>query len=60
MKKHSLKTYRCKRCGNVSSIDTNHTDDVYSIGHFNTCNSCPPWAKYPEFGSVTVWEYVSK
>ena len=52
------RAYRCTRCGALSVQVTNHTGKTYSCGHFNTCPSCPPWAKYPEHGGGTVWEYA--
>ena len=53
------KLYRCKRCGCLSKQVTNHFGPTWSWGHFNCCPSCPPWAKYSEFGGSTVWEYVA-
>jgi hypothetical protein len=26
------------------------------FGRFNTCQNCPPYKKYTEFGGQTVWE----
>lgn len=52
------KEYRCKRCGHVQRITTNHYGECYSLGHYNCCPSCPPWAKYPEFGGATTWECI--
>lgn len=49
------KVYRCKRCGHEQQIETNHFGECYSVRHYNVCPACPPWAKYPEFGSVTTW-----
>lgn len=54
------KRYRCKRCGYIGKQTTNHYGETYSIGHYNTCPKCPPWAKYAEFGGSTVWECVDK
>lgn len=53
---NKFKKYKCSRCGFVKEIDTNHYGPCWSIGHFNCCPACPPWAKYPEFGGRTVWE----
>ena len=55
----SLKQYRCQRCGHVTEQNTNHYLQTYSSGHFNTCEKCPPWAKYPEFGGCTVWDCIT-
>lgn len=52
----SEKMYRCVRCGHTQKIRTNHYGPCVSWGHFNCCPNCPPWAKYPEFGSVTTWK----
>jgi hypothetical protein len=56
----SEKDYRCKRCGHVKKQSTNHYGETYSLNHYNTCPKCPPWAKYSEFGGITVWECVEK
>jgi hypothetical protein len=54
---HKLpKKYACRRCGHTTELVTNHFGSTWSVGHFNTCPNCPPWAKYPEFGGQTVWE----
>lgn len=49
------KRYACTRCGHITTMTTNHYDDTWSWGRHNTCPSCPPHAKYPEFGGQTVW-----
>ena len=54
------KKYRCKRCGHVVEQSTNHYGQTYSFGHYNCCPACPPWAKYPEYGGLTVWECCEK
>lgn len=54
------KKYKCKRCGFVKEIDTNHYGECYSLGHFNACPQCPPYAKYPEFGGSTTWICLEK
>lgn len=54
--KISAKRYRCKRCGHVKQISTNHYGECYSAGHFNVCPACPPHAKYPEYCGSTTWE----
>lgn len=56
--KATAKQYRCTRCGHIETQTTNHYGKTYSIGHHNTCPECPPWAKYPEYGGSTTWEYV--
>jgi DNA replicative helicase MCM subunit Mcm2 (Cdc46/Mcm family) len=56
--KATKRVYKCKRCGHVSVQTTNHRGDTWSWEHVNTCPKCPPFAKYPEFGGRTVWEYV--
>jgi hypothetical protein len=55
----SEKIMRCTRCGHESKQVTNHTGPTWSWGKVNCCPNCPPWAKYPEFGGRTDWEYVS-
>jgi hypothetical protein len=37
---------------------TNHKSLQFYIGfgRFNTCQNCPPYKKYAEFGGQTVWE----
>lgn len=60
IRKIERKAYKCKRCGTEKLIETNHFGECYSAGHYNTCPSCPPWAKYPEFGGTTTWECVAK
>ena len=54
----TAKSYKCKRCGHVTTQTTNHYGETYSLGRFNTCPNCPPWAKYAEFGGSTVWECI--
>lgn len=49
------KKYKCERCGHVTEQSTNHFGKTWSLGHFGACPSCPPWAKYPEFGGITIW-----
>lgn len=58
--KPSRKQYACKRCGHVTMQETNHYGETYSLGRFNTCPKCPPWAKYPEYGGSTVWRCLEK
>jgi hypothetical protein len=50
-----FKTYACARCGHEKQIDTNHYGRCYSHGRYNVCPSCPPYAKYAEFGGLTTW-----
>ena len=57
---HTEKNYECAKCGYVSKQRTNHYGSTYSIGHFNTCPKCPPYAKYPEFGGFTKWICLDK
>jgi len=52
----SLKPYRCRRCGHVTHQNTNHWASTWSFGKSNVCPECPPWAKYPEYGSHTIWD----
>lgn len=54
------RVYCCKRCGHETTQQTNHTESTWSCGRWNTCPECPPFAKYPEFGGQTVWEYVKE
>lgn len=58
--KQSAKLYRCTQCGHVTTQTTNHTGSTWSWGRVNTCPTCPPHAKYPEYGGATVWEFVSE
>lgn len=51
----TTKLYKCSRCGHIEQIKTNHYGECYSLGHYNCCPACPPWAKYPEFGGSTRW-----
>ncbi len=53
--KTTIKRYICKRCETISLQKTNHFGNTYSVGRFNTCSNCPPWAKYPEYGGSTTW-----
>ena len=52
------KRYSCQRCGHEVTQKTNHFEETYGLGHFNTCPKCPPWAKYPEHGGAQVWVCV--
>ena len=54
------KKYKCKRCGHITTQNTNHYGETYSWGRCNVCPSCPPYAKYPEFGGGTVWLCMEK
>jgi len=54
------KEYRCRKCGHVKLQKTNHYGDTWSWGHVNTCPKCPPHAKYPEYGGLTIWECLDK
>lgn len=54
----SKKRYKCKECGLIKELETNHYGDCYSWGHYNCCPNCPPCKKYPEFGGLTTWECV--
>ena len=56
--KQAARRYHCKRCGYETIQVTNHRGSTWSWGHVNCCPVCPPWAKYPEFGGQTIWEYV--
>lgn len=49
------KAYKCSRCGFEKQISTNHFGECYSLGTYNACPACPPWAKYPQFGGSTTW-----
>jgi hypothetical protein len=57
--KITAKKYRCTKCGCITIQNTNHNGSTWSSGHWNCCPQCPPYAKYPEFGGQTLWEYVS-
>jgi len=57
---HTEKKYKCSRCGHEQMINTNHYGECYSLGHSNTCEKCPPWAKYSEFGGSTTWICMEK
>jgi len=58
--KITSKEYECERCGHKTTQSTNHYGPIWSHGRYNTCPSCPPWAKYPEFGGSTVWKCITK
>jgi len=49
------KKYRCTKCGHESTLTTNHYEATWSVGTFNTCTNCHPYAKYPQYGGQTVW-----
>ncbi len=54
----TAKKYKCRRCGYVTTQSTNHCGPTHSFGHYNCCPNCPPYAKYPEFGGTTFWDFV--
>ena len=60
MAEQTYKKYRCTRCGHETEHKTNHWGPTWSVGRYDTCPECPPWAKYPEFGGQTVWECMEK
>lgn len=55
MKKITTKRYACSECGHIKMIATNHYGPCVSYGHYNICEQCPPYKKYPEFGGHTKW-----
>lgn len=54
------KDYKCRRCGHVMKIETNHYGPCWSFDRVNVCPKCPPWAKYMEFGGQTIWDCQEK
>ena len=60
MAKITFKRYQCDKCGHIKKIDTNHFGPCWSLDRFNTCPECPPYAKYPEFGGLTLWNCLDK
>ncbi len=54
------KKYACERCGHETTQSTNHFGKTWSVGRFNVCPNCPPWAKYQEFGGQTIWKCLEK
>ena len=54
------KKYRCTKCGHESTQATNHYGATWSVGNFNTCKNCPPYAKYPQYGGQTEWECIEQ
>jgi hypothetical protein len=53
--------YKCRRCGHHSLQKTNHKNiPTWSHDRFGTCPKCPPFAKYPEYGGMTAWDYVGE
>jgi len=51
------KKYKCKECGYIKLIKTNHYKDCWSFGKFNTCPECP---LCPECGGRTIWNCLEK
>lgn len=33
------KKYKCKECGGIQEIKTNHYGECYSAGHLNACKN---------------------
>ncbi len=56
--KSTWKWYECTKCGYKKQIETNHNHNCFSYSHFNTCTTCPPYKKYPEFGGQTTWKCI--
>lgn len=56
----TYRPYKCDRCGFIKEQQTNHRGKTWSVGHYNTCPQCPPFAKYPEFGGHTSWTCVEE
>ncbi len=56
----TTKRYRCTRCGHLATQQTNHFGPTWSWNRRNVCPTCPPYAKYPEFGGMTNWECIDK
>ena len=54
------RNYECTRCKHKSKQVTNHNGNTWSWGRCNVCPSCPPWAKYAEFGGHTLWTCLDK
>jgi predicted RNA-binding Zn-ribbon protein involved in translation (DUF1610 family) len=47
----SLKPYKCTKCGHEKEIDTNHYGECYSLGKYNSCESCHDGI------TTTTWQY---
>ena len=60
MAKITIKDYECTKCGFVKKQGTNHYGNTWSVGHYNCCPECPPYAKYPEFGGQTLWKCIEE
>ena len=43
--KLAYKPYACSRCDHICQIQTNHWGECYSLGSFNACPICPPFAR---------------
>jgi hypothetical protein len=60
MSKLSYKKYRCKECGAIKEIQTNHYGECYSAGHYNTCTAWPCKCAAAPFYNPTTWECLEK
>lgn len=58
--KQTSKNYECTECGHRTKQTTNHWGSTWSWGRYNTCPSCPPYKKYPEYGGGTIWKCIDK
>lgn len=54
------KLYECSRCGHQQMQTTNHYGPTFSLGRYSVCPHCPPFAKYPEYNSRTMWVCMEK
>ena len=43
--KAEYRNYKCKECGSIKLIQTNHYGECYSFGNYNTCTNCPPYKR---------------
>ena len=54
------KRYKCKECGDIQEIETNHFGECYNWGHYNACKN---WgcrcASSPNY-NPTVWICLDK
>lgn len=52
--KYSYKDFKCRHCGHVKKIGTNHWGECYSLGNYNSCPACG-WKRPMD---VTIWDCI--
>ncbi len=50
-----IKEYKCKECGGIQKIETNHYGECYSFGRINACKNWPCKCAASPIYNPTTW-----